>query len=414
MYTDTQINDYLKNFLCSAILLGSANLPFARILTTNELPLDFNAAEGKCYHRLFPGCEELDNIENHGIELLNKLFDNKNNMEYSFAPLSGTQANQIVYNAILNDGDTVLALSVQSGGHSSYIDFVKKYYNLVEYSYSEKDFDINYRQIDSLCQKYKPRLIIAGTSTFPGNIRFDKLHDICQKYNVMLLGDISHTALYIMCKKHTNAFEYCDFVTFTTHKTTRGPRGAILAYKKEFSKKIEHSIFPLSQGAPIFSLIVNKVIMLEELCKIDINSYCNDILSLSKKFINFMTNKGYHFWTGDTDNHLCILRTPLSIQNYDVMKLMQNNNIWINECCFDEYGATQGIRFGFMMLSTLKICEKDFFEISNIIHMILQNPEENYKEKITKIMLPYYKKVYSSIENKRILKIINNLTGDII
>lgn len=411
MLADIQINNYLKKFLTSAVMLGSANLPFERILSVNQLPLDFNAAEGMNGHRLFPACENLDKIESHGIELLNKLFDNKYNMQFSFAPLSGTQANQIVYNAMLNKNDTVLALSVSSGGHPSYIDFIKKYYRLIEYRYNEEKNDIDYDQIEYLCKTHTPKLLIAGTSTYPCDIKFDILRTICSKYGILLLGDISHTVLYIMSKKHTNAFEFCDFITFTTHKTTRGPRGAILAYRNEFSREIEHSIFPLSQGAPIYSQIVNKVIMLEELYKMNLDEYCNSILSLSKDFIDFMKSKGYVFWTGHTDTHLCILQTPIPIQQYDVMKLMQDNNIWINQCTFDSFGKKQGIRFGFMMLATLKIKKSDFYEIANIVHMILSNPNSNYKSQITEIMLPYYKSIYSGTTDIRISRIIKELTG---
>lgn len=394
-YVLSEIHKCQDNFINSSVLLGSANIPYTRIKEVNNYLLDYNAAEGTRKKRLFPGCNELNQIEEYGEELLNKLFRTHTHYHVSFDPISGTQANQIVYNAILNKGDCILALSEKSGGHLSHLDYLKRFYDVYEYNYDEYIHDLDYTQIDKLCSMYRPKLVIAGASSFPLKIKYDIIGEICNKYGCLLLADISHTVLYILCEKHVNPFYYADFISFTTHKTTRGPRGAILAYKPHFKREIEYSIFPVSQGAPIYSQICSKVLMLEELSKDNLNKYCERILDLSATFINKLKCSNISLWINHTDSHICVMDVSKNYKNaMSLQHIYERNNIFVTACFLpNDKDIMTGLRFGFMMLATLNITNADFEKLVNIIICIYQNPSINYCESVSKIMNPYYHKI---------------------
>lgn len=383
--------------LNSAILLGSANLPYHRLNDINNYILDYNAAEGNRNFRLFPGCTELNNIEKYGEYLFNNLFNTHKKYNVIFDPLSGTQANQIVYNAVLTRGDIVLALSEKAGGHPSHIDYLKRYFKVYEYGYCISQKDIDYIYIEKLCERYHPKMIIAGASSFPLEIKYDILSNICKKYDCLLLADISHTVLYIQCKKHVSPFDYADFITFTTHKTTRGPRGAILAYKSSYQKEIEYSVFPLSQGAPIFSQICSKVLMLEEMIKDNLTEYCEQILKLSNNFLTKINAAGIPIWTSKTNSHICVIDTQYTYANSQILQnIYEYNNIYVTSCWLPHNFSTMtGLRFGFMMLATLKISESDFSHLTDIIIDIYNNPKQNFGNEVSNIITPYFFKYFN-------------------
>lgn len=391
-YVERQLCNHQKVMKETAILLGSANLPFPEVYSIRDYILDFNAAEGQRYNRLFPGCNELDNIEEYGELILKKLFRISDCFQVSFDPLSGTQANQIVYNAILKPNSTILSLSLNSGGHPSHLNYLKKYYNLIEYHYNFKTHTIDYDEIRYLCKLYHPDMIIAGTSSYPLSVRYDILGEICKEYHILLLADISHTALYIMEKYHSSPFDFADFVTFTTHKTTRGPRGAILVYNKKYYNEISSSIFPVSQGAPIFSQICAKVIMLEALYNYERKQYCERIFHLSKLFIQKMEDNLIPMWINDTETHLCII----DLSNYPIKATelqyeFEQNGIFVNTCLLPtDDNAPNGIRFGFMMLATLNISDNDFLQLVDIIINIINQSSISAKKRVQEIITPYF------------------------
>lgn len=397
-FTLKQVSNHWENDFSSAILLGSANLPFPVLSKLNKLPLDYNAAEGYRKNRIFPGCSELNYIEEYGENLLNSLFSTIEHFHVSFEPLSGTQANYTVYNAILNPGDVVLTLSQASGGHASHKYFLKKNYTLEEYHYSEEKKDIDYEEIENLCKELHPKLVIAGASSFPLAIKYDILGEICQKYGSFLLADISHMVLYIMSGLHTNPFQYADFITFTTHKTTRGPRGAILAYKEIHQENIKNSLFPFTQGAPIYSQICAKVLMLEELKKTNLLTYSNQILSLSNRFIEYCLSKNIPLWIPRTDSHMCIIdTTSLGVDADKLQTILENNKIQVTSCTLPKDTAIpHGIRFGFMMLATLEMQMKDFELLLDYISEIIFTQKVYCADKVTNLMKPYYEKFFKS------------------
>lgn len=395
-YVLEKISEYINNSYNSAILLGSANLPFPSILGLTKLPLDYNAAEGYKNNRIFPACDELNSIENYGEDIINSLFNTSEKYCVSFDPLSGTQANYAIYNAILEPGDVVLSLAQSSGGHSSHYDYLKKNYILKEYNYNEQEKDIDYKQISNLCDEFHPKLVIAGASSFPLAIKYNVLSDICKQSNSLLLADISHMVIYIMSGLHSNPFHYADFITFTTHKTTRGPRGAILACKEKFISQINASIFPLTQGAPIYSQICAKVLMLEELQRNDLLEYSKRILLLSNKFMEYCRLQNIPLWISHTDSHICVLDTTnLLINASTVQKRLEKNNILVTSCLLpNDKNIPHGIRFGFMMLATLGINLKDFNSLLDYIIKNITNEDVCCKEQIEELMKPYYERFF--------------------
>lgn len=392
-YTYRLLTQYCANLKGTAVMLGSANLPYTEVQYINNLCLDFNAAEGKRFNRFFPGCQTLDMIEDYGEKIMIELFDLSADYRTSFDPLSGTQANQIVYNAVLSSGSNILALSLKSGGHPSHIEYLKRNHTVIEYHYNEKEGDIDYAEIAKLCEQYAPQMIIAGASSYPLHIKYDILGEICRKNNSYLLADISHTVLYILEGIHPSPFGIADFITFTTHKTTRGPRGAILVYKKDYADTINFSISPLSQGAPIFTQICAKVIMLEKLFFREKMKYCEKIFHLSSIFIDIMNQNFIPLWINKTDTHLCILNVTQfykTAENYQ--EIFEESGIYVNACFLpNDVENKNGLRFGFMYLATLDITEQDFIQLCKYIVEILITEQPISNLKINDIIEPYFK-----------------------
>lgn len=257
-------------------MIGSANYPFPSVLQALDTPFSANPSEGRRGHRYFPLCDSIDWLEEESERLIQKLFQ-CNDYYCNIEPYSGTQANQIVYHAALKKGDTVLAMAPNSGGHVSHYFYIKEFYNLVEYSLGA-DGLINYDEIQQLCMQYKPKLLISGCSSYPRQIDYRKLSEICHKYETLLLADISHTAIYVITGQHTSPVGYADFITFTTHKTTRGIRGGVVLCTRQYQKAIDRAVFPIIQGAPKFTEILAKTIMFAELDNINLNDYVQKLM----------------------------------------------------------------------------------------------------------------------------------------
>lgn len=375
-------------------LIGSSNYAFPSVLSALNTPFNMNPAEGSIGNRYFPLCNSIDQLEIFGDFLVKKLFNLNDDYFSNFEPHSGTQANQIVYNAILKPGDTVIAMDSKCGGHVSHHFFLKKYYNLVEYGVNSFDETIDYDSIEELCKKHRPKLLIAGCSSYPRQIDYKSIGFICKKHGVKLLADISHTVIYIMNKNHISPFDYADFVTFTTHKTTRGIRGGIIIFRKEYRSIIEKSVFPYMQGAPKFNEVLSKVIMLNELCNIDIPNYVKTIHTITNTFIDSFKNNNFRLYTNGSDMHLITLDlTNNGLTGKRCEELLKNQYILVNRNSLpnDKLGAsiTSGIRIGTLSLATLDMEIEDYKTIINVIvNTIKYNTEAD--NEIAKIIMSKY------------------------
>ena len=385
------ISKEYENINSYANLIGSANYAFPSVLEVLNTPFNLNPAEGSIGERYFPLCDGIDDLEIFGEQKLRELFNIDNEYSINLEPYSGTQANQIVYNSILEKNDTVVAMNSRCGGHVSHHHFLKKYFNLIEYGIDENEI-INYKQIEEICKNYHPKLLVAGCSSYPRQIDYVALGKICKKYNVKLLADISHTVIYIINKNHISPFGVADFVTFTTHKTTRGIRGGIVIYKSEYKKIINKSVFPFMQGAPKFNEILAKVVMIDELLHTDINSYVNDILKITNTFVNHFNNNNLKLYTGGSDSHIITIDlTDNNLTGKQCEELLKQQHILVNRNSlpYDKLGPsiTSGIRIGTLSLATLKMDVNDYCKILDVITLtILQKQiiDNNLVESIVK------------------------------
>lgn len=375
-----------------ACMIGSANYPFPSVIEALSLPFQQNPNEGSINHRYFPQSESIDELEEYGEQLIHKFFDN---FEYhtNMEAYSGTQANQIVYNAILEKGDVVLALDSRAGGHISHHALLKKYYTVINYDVDSND-EINYHLIEQLCVRNSPKLLIAGYSSYPRQVDYKKLSDICSRYGVYLLADISHTALYIANKNHISPFGYADFITFTTHKTTRGIRGGIVLCKQSYKKRVDSSTFPLIQGAPKFNEIIAKVIMFEELLHMDISQYVTKIMNISNLFIRKLKNNNIKIYTDGTDSHLILIDlTKHNISGKHCEELLEKQHILVNRNAIpnDEKSPliTSGIRLGTLCLATLNMNFNDCETLIDIIINTIINKECINNNVVSDLMSKY-------------------------
>jgi len=378
----------INNFKSTINLIGSANYPFSSVMYAHSFPAIANPAEGIVNNRLFPQCQYIDQIENLGSNLVKELFNYDNSYFSSLQIHSGTQANQVVYNAVLEPNDTVLVMDLYSGGHISHHDYLDKFFHKIEYKVDDSEL-INYNYIYELAIKYKPKLIVAGATSYPREIDYKKIKDICIELNILLLADISHTAIYIANKNHISPFGLADFISLTTHKTTRGSRGGLLIYKKNLAIDIENSIFPITQGAPKVNDIVAKIVMLIELLDLDLNVYVNNILKYTKYFIEYFKDK--KFFTDGSDCHLAILNlTNTNIDSKIIEKKLEEINILVNRCPVPNSKKKDGLRFGFLTMATLNINMSDFKDICEIIYNTIYTKKTYTKNDTLKIINKYF------------------------
>ena len=358
-----QMNEYIN-------LIGSANYAFPSVLEAMNTPFNLNPSEGSRGKRFFPLCDDIDALENMAEEWLQKLFHCEGYAS-NIEAYSGTQANQIIYQSVLKMNDTVVVMEPKAGGHVSHFHYLKTFCNIYTYSVNDLE-EINYEEIDYLCTNHKPKLLIAGTSSYPRDIDYKKISEICKRNKVLLLADISHTAIYIAANRHLSPFGYADFVTFTTHKTTRGIRGGIVMCKKDFISKINRATFPVVQGAPKFNEILAKTVMLAELTSLDITEYVNSILKISNTFINIFKTHGLKLYTNGSDSHLIMVDLrESSLSGKDVEDLLLKQHILVNrnQLPKDKRSAnvTSGIRIGVLTLASLNMPEFEYQQIANLI-----------------------------------------------
>lgn len=380
-----QMNNYVN-------LIGSANYAFPSVLAAMNTPFNLNPSEGSRGRRYFPLCDDIDALEEIAEHDLKKLFK-CNGYISNIEAYSGTQANQIVYQAILKRDDNVIVMDSKAGGHVSHHHYLKTFCNVYSYNVNEMD-EIEFEEIEKLCAKYNPKLLIAGASSYPRSINYIKLSEICHKYNALLLADISHTAIYIMSNSHPSPFGYADFVTFTTHKTTRGIRGGIIMYKKEFQSKINRATFPIVQGAPKFNEILAKTIMLEELLSMDVEKYVDKILSISHCFVDIMKELGLKLYTDGSDMHLIVVdlrSSEMTGKDGEDLLLKQHILVNRNQLPYDKRNAstTSGIRIGVLTLASLNLSENEYKKIASLVASSLSKNQIIDKNLASNIINPY-------------------------
>lgn len=390
MFNKLLYNEYIR-ITENIVMMGSANIPFESVLKILQLPLNYNPIEGECKKRLSPGCSDCDTIELTGRDLALRFFENSKDYTVTFNPLSGTQANQMVFNAILNPEDNVISFNPFHGGHSSNVDYLEKYFNVYYYGTIECS-KIDYNYLQYLIEKIHPKLVIAGASNYPRFFDFQKISQFCARDNILLFADIAHTGIYNSLYANTSPFMYADFISLTTHKTTRGPRGAVLYYKTKFEEIMKNSIYKISQCAPRYTDILAKIAMFSEWGKENKYEYVTKIQNLSKYFCQYMLNHNEKLYTNGTDIHIIIIDVSSKDKSaQEIQSDLETINILVDICQIpnDNCNTFNGIRFGFLMLASLGYSEEDIYKICEMVHITINS---NYnanclKEKVKDIAI---------------------------
>lgn len=403
-----EIIKHEKNRQNSVIeLIASENFVSPAVLEAQGSVLTNKYAEGYSGKRFYNGCEEVDKAENLAIERAKKLF----NCKYAnVQPHSGSQANQAVYLALMQPGDTVLGMSLDSGGHlthGSTANMSGKWFNAVSYSVDKETYLIDYDEVQRLAELHKPKLLIAGFSAYPRNLDFAKFREIADKVGAYLMADIAHIAGLVAAGEHQSPIPHAHIVTSTTHKTLRGPRGGlILSNDEEIGKKINSALFPGLQGGPLMHIIAAKAVAFLESLQPEYKHYIKQVISNAKALADSLQERGYDILTGGTDNHIVLvdlrkdgITGKIAANSLDRAGITCNKNA----IPFDETSPfiTSGIRLGTPACTSRGFKEKDFVLVGHLIADILdglKNSEDNSKaeqkvlSEVTKLikLFPFY------------------------
>jgi len=369
-------------------LIASENFVSNSVMEAMGSYMTNKYAEGYPAHRYYGGCENVDIVEELAIERVKKLY----NAEHAnVQPHSGAQANMAVYIALLQPCDTVLGMNLSHGGHlthGSKVNSSGKLYNFIPYGLNEATGRIDYDEVERLALKHKPKLILAGASAYSRIIDFKKFREIADKVGAYFMVDMAHIAGLVAAGLHPNPVEYADVVTSTTHKTLRGPRGGIILCKNELAQLIDKAVFPGTQGGPLMHVIAAKAVCFNEALKPDFKEYQNQIIKNSKVLSQELLNLGFNLVSGGTDNHLILidLRNK-GITGLDLETKLDKVGITVNKNSIpfdpEKPSVTSGIRIGTPAVTTRGFREEDMKEIAQLIHMTVENYNENFEE-ITK------------------------------
>ena len=352
-------------------LIASENFVSLAVLEALGSPLTNKYAEGYPGRRYYGGCEHVDVAENLAIERAKKLF----NAEHAnVQPHSGAQANQAVYFAVLKPGDTVLGMDLSHGGHLTHgspVNFSGSWFNFVHYGVSEHDERIDYDVVRDLAKKHKPRLIVGGASAYPREIHFDKLREIADEVGALLMIDMAHIAGLVAAGIHQSPIPYAQFVTTTTHKTLRGPRGGMILTTAEYAKAIDKAVFPGLQGGPLMHVIAKAVSFKEALTE-DFVEYAKQVVRNAKALAEGLIDNGFTLVSGGTDNHLVLVNTKKrGFTGKDAEHLLDEVGITVNKNTIpfetESPFVTSGIRIGTAALTTRGMKEEDMKSIADII-----------------------------------------------
>ncbi|PIU18877.1 MAG: serine hydroxymethyltransferase [Elusimicrobia bacterium CG08_land_8_20_14_0_20_44_26] len=379
-------------------LIASENYVSRAVMEAQGSPLTNKYAEGYPGKRYYGGCRFYDEIEKLAQERCKKLF---NAEHVNVQPHSGTQANMAVYFSVLSPGDTIMGMHLSHGGHLSHghpTSFSGRYFYTVPIELDRKTGRIDYDTLMKLAKKNKPKLIVAGASAYSRIIDFKKFREICDSVGAYLMSDIAHIAGLIAAGIHPSPFPYSDFVTSTTHKTLRGPRGGLLMCRKEFAELVDKNIFPGIQGGPLMHVIAAKAVAFGEALTPEFKQYQKQVVKNSKTLAEELIKKGFDIVTGGTDNHLFLvdLRRK-NIKGKDAQEILEKVSIATNKNSIpfdtEKPFITSGIRLGTPAVTTRGMKEKEMLKIADFIGRALDAAEDEGKLKeIKKEVLELSKK----------------------
>lgn len=367
-------------------LIASENFVSEAVMEAQGSVLTNKYAEGYPGKRYYGGCEHVDVVEDIARDRAKQIFGAEH---VNVQPHSGAQANMAVYFTVLEHGDTVLGMNLSHGGHLTHgspVNFSGIQYNFVEYGVDKDTQQINYEDVREKARVHKPKLIVAGASAYPRAIDFKKFREIADEVDAYFMVDMAHIAGLVATGFHENPVPYADFVTTTTHKTLRGPRGGMILCKQEWAKKIDKSIFPGIQGGPLMHVISAKAVAFGEALKDDFKQYAKNVVENANRLANKLVSEGINLVSGGTDNHLVLLDLrSLNLTGKVAEEALDHIGITTNKNTipFDPQSpfVTSGIRIGTAAVTSRGFGLEAMDEIGEIIALTLKNVDN--EEKLT-------------------------------
>ncbi len=359
-------------------LIASENFVSRAVMEAVGSTLTNKYAEGYPNKRYYNGCEYVDEAEQVAIDRAKALFGAEH---VNVQPHSGSQADLEVYFAVLNPGDNMLGMSLSHGGHLTHgspVNISGKLYNVASYGVRRDSETIDYDQVRSLCSEHRPKLIVVGASAYPRTIDYARFREIADEFGAMLMADIAHIAGLVVAGLHPNPVPYCEFVTTTTHKTLRGPRGGMIMCRKEFAQKIDKAVFPGNQGGPLMHVIAAKAVCFKEAATEKFASYQQQIVKNAQALAAGLIKNGVRLVSGGTDNHLMLLDLhPKGLTGKVAAEALDEAMITVNknEIPFDEKppNITSGIRVGTPAVTSRGMREAEMEKIAELISLVIDN-----------------------------------------
>ncbi|WP_373128235.1 serine hydroxymethyltransferase [Dielma fastidiosa] len=383
------IEEEAKRQLYNIELIASENYVSDEVMEAAGSILTNKYAEGYPSKRYYGGCVNVDVVENIARERLCRIFGAEH---ANVQPHSGSQANMGVYMAVLEPGDKVLGMDLSSGGHLTHghpLNFSGTLYHFVSYGVNRETEMIDYDEVMEIAMREKPKLIVAGASAYPRIIDFAKFREIADACGAYLMVDMAHIAGLVAAGLHPNPVPYCDFVTSTTHKTLRGPRGGIILCKEKYAALLDKKVFPGMQGGPLMHIIAAKAVCFNEVLQPEFKEYAKQIIDNCKVLSDTLKEEGFRIVTGGTDNHLILVDVmgSIGVSGKECEKILDEVCITCNKNTipFDTQKpfVTSGIRLGTAAMTTRGFKEAEFKQVALWISRALKNKEN--AEELAKI-----------------------------
>ena len=361
-------------------LIASENIVSPAVMAAMGSHLTNKYAEGYPGKRYYGGCCYVDVAEDLARERMKQLFGCEH---CNVQPHSGAQANFAVYFAMLQPGDTIMGMNLSHGGHLTHgspVNISGKYFNIVPYGVSERTETIDYDEMEKIALECKPKLIVSGASAYPRIIDFKRIREICDKVGALMMVDIAHIAGLVAAGEHPSPVPYADFVTTTTHKTLRGPRGGAIMCKEQYAKAIDKAIFPGTQGGPLMHVIAAKAVAFKEALSPKFKAYQHQVVLNAAAMAKRFTENGVRLVSGGTDNHLMLvdLRKE-NITGKELEALLDEAHITVNKNTipFETTSPfiTSGVRIGTPAITSRGMGEKEAAEIADLITRMIREKD---------------------------------------
>ena len=359
-------------------LIASENFVSEAVLEAQGCVMTNKYAEGYPGKRYYGGCEFVDIVETLAIERTKQLFGADH---VNVQPHSGTQANMAVYFSVLQPGDTILGMNLSHGGHLSHgspVNFSGRLYNVVFYGVDKETETIDFNEVEAQAKEHRPKIIVVGASAYPRTLEFELFREIADKVGAVIMADIAHIAGLVATGIHPTPVPICEFVTTTTHKTLRGPRGGIIMCKEDFAKVMNSRVFPGSQGGPLMHIIAAKAVALKEALTDEFKVYQTQIVKNAKAMADELISEGFRLVSGGTDNHLFLIDlTDKGVTGKDADEVLDRAGITVNKNTipFDTKGPqiASGIRIGTPAVTTRGMKEEEMKTIARLISDTLKD-----------------------------------------